>query len=534
MEYMFKRGTVSILVATSTLAAGVNLPAGRVIIRSMHVGRETLGPVQYKQMCGRAGRPGLVAFGECYLVVKSSELALAVRLCNAPLPVIHSQIRPSVDGGKALLRVLLELFALGLCDNDDDVLAYVRHTLAYHESISRHGEPTPSGVDNTACMSDVNALMSDALYLLRFLEVACALESSVVPAPSALHGSPHNTTTRLDRSNDTGAPTPTPTQTICITRFGRAIVESGLNPDEAIVMYEDLMRAREQGMNLETNLHLLYLVTPLTQHSLTPDFRKLWGVRENAAKRKTDPTGAHFEHIGIDEGKLFRWSHQPPKRDDIAQCADKLRHHRVQVENSRIEGASHGDQIANSKSSRLAESDWVCLCRCTRLWAASALNMLIDCQSPATVAATYGVTVADISILQRNALFLSFRLIKFCKEIGWISLEKILNYANSCLAVQGKPTEESLQLMCIPQMTPKLANVLVECGYTSVYQVACAKREVLTQRLLLSRQFEVQVTARYIIVHHVCIVQVRCDLFYLELAGFQPALCHGRGVIGPC
>lgn len=75
IEDAYKEGRIKAIVSTPTLAAGVNLPAGRVIIKSYYrfqnFSNQPIKVLEYKQMAGRAGRPGLDTRGESILVVKS-------------------------------------------------------------------------------------------------------------------------------------------------------------------------------------------------------------------------------------------------------------------------------------------------------------------------------------------------------------------------------------------------------------------------------------------------------------------------------
>lgn len=76
IEEAFRAGLVPVLCSTTTLAAGVNLPARRVIIASTYRYDEVEGSVpisvmDYRQMGGRAGRPQYDDVGEIVLLASS-------------------------------------------------------------------------------------------------------------------------------------------------------------------------------------------------------------------------------------------------------------------------------------------------------------------------------------------------------------------------------------------------------------------------------------------------------------------------------
>lgn len=80
VEDSFKKGVIKLLASTPTLAAGVNLPARRVVIASIlrydsdYGGNVPISVLDYKQLCGRAGRPKYDTFGEAIMIAGESSV----------------------------------------------------------------------------------------------------------------------------------------------------------------------------------------------------------------------------------------------------------------------------------------------------------------------------------------------------------------------------------------------------------------------------------------------------------------------------
>jgi len=131
VEDEFKKGNIKIICATPTLAAGVNLPAFRVIIKSLKRYNEKWGmdwiPVlEYLQMAGRAGRPDYEKSGEAIVIAKDErekeEIYERIHLWRSKEIYSKLAVEP------VLRTYLLALISSGLINNHESMMEFFSKT----------------------------------------------------------------------------------------------------------------------------------------------------------------------------------------------------------------------------------------------------------------------------------------------------------------------------------------------------------------------------------------------------------------------
>ncbi|PLN78089.1 DNA-directed DNA polymerase theta [Aspergillus taichungensis] len=212
----YDQGVLRVLVATCSLAAGVNLPARRVIIHGGRMGRDLVGPAMLRQMCGRAGRKGKDDSGETYLICGKSDLEDVCDLLEADMPAIESCLAPEKRG---LKRALLEAIATGLASGYEAIKEYVKCTLLCRTVDKK--------IAYAFMHSSLQELTEEGLLNLRD-----------------------------DESYEA-------------TRLGQAVVASGFAPEDGLFVYEELKTAL-QAFVLDGDLHVFYMFTPLQVAMASP------------------------------------------------------------------------------------------------------------------------------------------------------------------------------------------------------------------------------------------------------------------------
>jgi helicase len=267
VEEGFRRGVIKAVVSTTTLAAGVNLPARRVVIAEVRrydplTGVEEIPAIEYRQMAGRAGRPGLDPYGEAIAVASSEREAeyIMERYIRGAVEPVRSQLFSDVN----LRSHLLGVVGSGYANTEDEVVDYLSTTLAYIQL-------------GPAAMSIARSKAERALDQL----VAWGF---------------------LEKSGDAYYATP----------LGRLVSRLYVDPETA-AMYIDLLKA----MRGDSPVAYIYLVAS------SPEVPKIWRGRFD---RKTAAEIARaFPHMQLDEEDeefrqtvktvqmLWEWANEAPE-----------------------------------------------------------------------------------------------------------------------------------------------------------------------------------------------------------------------------
>ena len=248
IEGAFRKSQIKILIATSTLSSGVNLPARLVIVRTPLFQRSLIDILVYKQMVGRAGRKGVDESGESILICKPKERSKVVGLLkSAPKPVRSclgcSKDDPDAGGDLAAMkRAILEVITSDTATKLAEIEAYTSCTLLFaelKEKLSKSPRsPMKSDMTKTLLQTTLDFLLKNDFINLR--------QNVVLPSNSAELSKPTGESVRGTQ--------------YFATQLGMATVASALSPDEALVVYLELRKARKNFV-LENELHIIYLVS---------------------------------------------------------------------------------------------------------------------------------------------------------------------------------------------------------------------------------------------------------------------------------
>jgi len=141
VEDAFRDRLVKVIAATPTLAAGVNTPARRVVVRDWRRydgtagGMQPLSVLEVHQMMGRAGRPGLDPYGEALLIASSHDELdeLFERYVWADPEPVQSKLAAE----PALRTHILATVASGFANSRSGLLEFLERTLYASQTTER-------------------------------------------------------------------------------------------------------------------------------------------------------------------------------------------------------------------------------------------------------------------------------------------------------------------------------------------------------------------------------------------------------------
>eukprot|EP00624_Nannochloropsis_granulata_P002941 evm.model.NODE_24869_length_11136_cov_18.837284.4 len=516
IEEGFKAGILSVIVATSTLAAGVNLPARRVVVRTRKgFNGAEIKAFEFHQMCGRAGRYGIDGSGEAILMTSEKELSLARAFASRPLPPMRSALQTGMGGGleRALLEVVMGKLAVGEEEGGGEeeegtgegkgwVEVFARCTL-FATQVGEDGEE--SGKER-----GVMGRFREALaYLVehRFIEGRTSLKVekreeektkkkkqqeekeekeekeeeeeeetgnsgkggkkrkcsekdvmnvSFEAAPEAKPG-PGTTASSVEQEQQQQLSAKrAPLTALRGTQLGAATFFSSMSPHDATLMLTALSQAARGGLILTSDLHLLFLCVPPNRTYFTPN----WNDLVRRSQRWAPEVAAVAAAVGVTERTLERLA---------------------------LGRGSRPMSREGGKEKERGEEEGVA----RRFVYGLMLHEMLQ-EVPLMRLETGEVNRGTLQALRSDARMFCGMMGVFCSHLKWLTLARLIQGLS--VRLEYGVGEELVGLCRVdPELVHALrARALFDAGFKGVDELAVARVEDVAQVLVKSMPFEAE------------------------------------------
>ena len=436
VEAAYATGAACMLAATSTLAAGVNLPARRVVFRDAYIGLPSnrLDGARFAQMAGRAGRAGIDDAGDVYVLANARATAAERDRVAAQLGVRPDPVFSCLPDRGCLKRAIFEAVALRAVAAPADVLRFLDCTFAWNGGwpvmeVKKEDKAAAAAATTTCCTppppTDTagRLQMADATRdVLRELGEARLVEW---------------------RSDAQGGGRFAP------TTLGAAAAAVGLGPDDAVALTAELTAASADGVVLACDLHLVFLAVPTGE-------RLVAHAPAASSSSSTGPRNADAAAAACVDAYTFGAT------GPLAACRRAVAT-RVGVGEGLLVAARHGGGAPARRAPSLH-----------RLHAALAVDALVQERSVDAVAAEFGVAPHRLVALQEAAAVHAARASAFARAAGGEleALADLLTTVERRIAAGARP--ELLALTQIAGVRAVRARRLHRAGLATAKDVADA------------------------------------------------------------
>lgn len=319
VERAFLSGKIKVISSTPTLAAGLNLPARRVIIVGWrrfdpNEGMQMIPVMEYKQMAGRAGRPHLDPYGESVLIAAKEEdiEKLTERYITADPEAVESKL-----GAENALRThVLSTIVNGFANTREQLLSFFKDTFFAYQK----------GLLSTIALKTVIDKCLDFLIEADMCREDGGDRSAVSVSADASHSFVTADKIYSSAGNKEGEEVH---PRLLATTLGALVSKLYLDPLSAYIILQNIKKAESTGMLL-TEISFLHLFC------MTPDMKLLY-MKTSDYVPISEFAAEHAEHFisvppvtksveyewFLGELKtallLYRWVSESPENDILKE-----------------------------------------------------------------------------------------------------------------------------------------------------------------------------------------------------------------------